>query len=103
MGRGNEMNTLIEMKREKRDSSAGLAERAEGAPGHGYPGKIVPYESSEALQANLKRYGLTAGWYVRDAVAADFSERPALDYYARKNKNRAFPDRVPFLLYTPRL
>ena len=54
----------------------------------------------KALQANLSRYGLTAGWYVREAVATNFSERAALDYFHKKNR-RAFPDRVPFLLYTP--
>ena len=84
------------------DSTHPLAEQTADAPGHGYPGKIQPYKASEALQANLQRYGLTAGWYARGTVTTNFSERAALDYYAKKNK-RAFPDRVPFLLHTPRL
>lgn len=88
------------MRGSLRDSSSGLAERSVGAPGHGYPGRLLPYAAPAGLQTNMQRYGLTAGWYVRDAVATGFSERAALDYYARKNR-RAFPDRVPFLLYTP--
>ena len=101
-GGNNATNAFVErMQGSMRDSAFGLGERAEGAPGYGYPGEIKPYEASEALQANLQRYGLTAGWYVRDAVATQFSERAALDYYAKKNKNRAFPDRVPFVLYAP--
>ena len=100
-GENNPTNAFIErMRGSLRDSAHPLAERGGGAPGHGYPGKILPYEASEALQANLSRYGLTAGWYVRDAVATNFSERVALDYFQKKNR-RAFPDRVPFLLYTP--
>ena len=92
---------LARIQESARDSALPLAECSAGAPGHGYPGKILPYEASKELGANMRLYGLTAGWYVRDAVTADFSERPALDYYAAKN-NRAFPDRVPFLLYAPK-
>ena len=101
LAENNATNAFIErMRGSIQDSALGLGERTEGAPGHGYPGKILPYQASEALQENLQRYGLTAGWYVRDAVATNFSERDALDYYNRKNK-RAFPDRVSFLLYVP--
>jgi len=102
-GEGHATNAFAERMRESiGDSVFGPGERAAGAPGYGYPGQIEPYKASTALEANLQRYGLTAGWYVRDAVAANFSERGALDYHAKKNKNRAFPDRVPFVLYTPR-
>ena len=102
-GENNATNAFLQrMRGSLQDSVLGLGERTAGAPGYGYSGQIHFYEASAELEANLQRYGLTAGWYVRDAVTTNFSERGALDYYAKKHK-RAFPDRIPFLLYTPRL
>ena len=72
------------------DTTAAPFEQTDGAPGRGYPGKIQPYKAPEALQANLQRYGLTAGWYVRDAVATNFTERAALDDHAKRHPRRNF-------------
>jgi dienelactone hydrolase len=69
-------------------------------PGHGYSGKLLSYHASGALAENMARYGLSAGWYVRDAVASNLVERTMLDYYQRTRKT-PFPDRVAYLLYTP--
>lgn len=71
------------------------------APGHGYPGRLLPYRAASVLAETMARYDLSAGWYVRDAVASNLSERTMMDYYQRTRKT-PFPDRVAYLLYTPK-
>lgn len=70
-------------------------------PGYGYPGKLLPYRATGELADNMARYGLSAGWYVRDVVASNLPERAMLDYYQRTRKT-AYPDRVAYLLYAPK-
>ena len=47
---------------------AWLGSLAPGAPGSGWPGRLEPYAADAELAAQLTRYGLTAGWFVRDPI-----------------------------------
>jgi Prolyl oligopeptidase family len=69
--------------------------------GHGYPGRLLPYQASGELAENMKRYDLSGGWYVRDTVASNFPDHAMLDYYQRTRKT-PFPDRIAYLLYSPK-
>lgn len=63
----------------------------DGTLGNGFPGKIIPYESSTELHRYLKRYHLQAYWFVRD-------DYPHTDDVTPPG---TFPKRLPFLLFTP--
>lgn len=76
------------------------AEAYPGAPGHGYPGKIQPYQASTELAANMAKYNLTAGWFVRDPIGTNFTESIAMRYFTDSHKE-PYPDRISFLQYTP--
>jgi len=76
------------------------AEAYPGAPGHGYPGKILPYTASPELAANMAKYNLTAGWFVRDPITTNFTESVAMRYFTDSYKE-SYPDRISFLQYTP--
>ena len=77
-----------------------LAEAYPGAPGHGYPGKILPYTASPELAANMAKYNLSASWFVRDPITTNFTESIATHYYTDSHKE-PYSDWIAFLQYTP--
>jgi hypothetical protein len=88
------------MVRSMSNATPKRAEAYPGAPGHGYPGKILPYTASPELAANMVKYNLTAGWFVRDPVTTNFTESIAIRYFMDSYKE-PYPDRISFLKYTP--
>ena len=65
--------------------------KPEGAPpGFGFPGRLIPYEPvTDKLRANLEKFGMRAGWFVRDPIPP--SAIPP----------EKCPDRLPWLLHAP--
>ena len=63
-----------------------------GDLGCGYPGRIEPYAATPELQRQMDRFGLSAGWFIRDPYLRVDATMPAADC----------PDRLPFLLFSPK-
>ena len=76
-------------------------DRSPGAPGYGYPGTIQPYKDTPGLRENREYYNLCAGWFVRDPIPPDSPEGIIIAYSNGAGKHPPFPDRLPFLLFTP--
>jgi len=82
----------------------GPIDRSPGAPGYGASGQILPYEDTPGLRENRERYGLTAGWFVRDPLPPDSAETKIIasfDARAVDKGDPPYPDRLPFLLFKP--
>lgn len=68
---------------------------APGTPGYGAPGKIEPYATDPKLEPYLRKYGLTAWWFVRDPLPVGTQG----EYFTRRS---GCTNGIPFLLYTPK-
>jgi len=62
-------------------------------PGDGWPGRIEPYVMSLELLKGAAKYDLTPHWFVPAPV-----DKAVFPQYARYPN----PDRLPYLLYTPK-
>ena len=72
--------------------SAGACVSAEAQSpelGYGYPGRLDPYDISVELKSRLDKFGMTAGWFRRDAVSADDLQSAVLQV-----------NELPYLLYS---
>ncbi len=63
-------------------------------PGHGYPGKIEPYDETAELKNKLAQFDLTAGWFRRAAL----SSSGAYMFYP----DRCPANELPYLLFSPK-
>ncbi|MCL1921136.1 MAG: hypothetical protein FWG50_08695 [Kiritimatiellaeota bacterium] len=79
----------------------GAADRSPGAPGYGASGNILPYTDTKGLRENREYYNLSAGWFVRDPLPPESVEAKIIAYEDAKGRRKPFPDRLPFLLFTP--
>lgn len=61
------------------------------APGFGYPGLIVAYQSSAKLKADMSRFGMSAGWFRRNDLPGEYThlQTPQVN-------------ELPYLLYAPK-
>ena len=66
-----------------------------GAPGYGAPGKILPFKVGAELAPHLKKYNLTAHWFVRDPLPKDTQG----GFFTRDGR---VTNSIPFLLFTPK-
>ena len=63
-------------------------------PGHGYPGKLEPYDETSELKARMERFGLTSGWFRRAPLP------PSGEY--RFNPKKCPANELPYLLFSPK-
>ena len=82
-------------------SGYSAADRSPGAPGYGYSGTIQPYKDTPGLRENREYYNLSAGWFVRDPLPPGSVEARLIAYEDSTGRRKPFPDRLPFLLFTP--
>ena len=69
------------------------------AMGYGAPGKILPYKVDAQLAPDLKKYNLSAHWFVRDPFPPDTQSA----YFTRQDSDMPSPtNALPFLLFTPK-
>lgn len=63
-------------------------------PGTGYPGRLTPYVTRSAkLKVLMRRYSMSAGWFVRDPV-------DEIVHYI--NRRTCATNAIPYLLYSPK-
>ncbi|NLB68492.1 MAG: hypothetical protein GX804_02240, partial [Lentisphaerae bacterium] len=74
--------------------TAVAAEPETVAPGHGYPGKIEPYDETAELKNKMAQFDLTAGWFRRAAL----SSSGAYMFYP----DRCPANELPYLLFSPK-
>ena len=60
-------------------------------PGFGYPGVIEAYPSSSKLKADMSRFGMSAGWFRRNDLPAEYTHLHAPQV-----------NELPYLLYAPK-
>jgi len=76
----------------KREKERKLTKRAIGL-GDGYAGRLEPYKVTPELRKRLDQFGLTAGWFRRDAIP----EGVLQPYEAEE----LLCNELPYLLFTP--
>lgn len=60
-------------------------------PGFGYPGEIAEYTSSASLKADMSRFGMSAGWFRRNDLPAEYTRLQVPQV-----------NELPYLLYAPK-